>query len=318
MAPQNNGITEDSSSRPGKPGNLKILIPLLLFVAALIVGFRLYMVHKRNFVTTNDAYIDANRVSVSAKMLGRISQLFADEGDSVRVGQMLVKLDESDLTAHEAQARAACALARENIRLAEITLQRAEADYQRAKAQFDDRVISQEQYDHAENGYKQAKARVAIAKAQAQSATAQLGIVETQLQNSTVYSPIDGVVSKRWALSGDVVQPGQSIFAVYDLKNIWVTANIEETRIARLYEGLPVEIQVDAYPRTKFRGRVEQIASNTAAQFSLIPPNNAAGNFTKITQRIPVKIALNPSDNAGTESVHLLPGMSVSVIIKVR
>ena len=280
----------------------------------MICAFYLFLIHKRDFVTTDDAYIDADRVSVSAKLLGRISTLTVDEGDSVLAGQVLVKLDDDGLRAQEAQAQAALNLAQENIDLAKVTMKRAAADFERAKVQFKDHVLSKEQFDHARSDYETAKVRTRIAEAQAQAAQAQLGIVETQLESTTIASPINGVVSKRWSMAGDVVQPGQAIFAIYNLKDIWVTANLEETRINELRVGDAVSIKVDAYPHHKFTGKISLVGSNTAAQFSLIPPNNASGNFTKITQRVPVKITLD----AHSSEVHLLPGMSVNIEVKVH
>jgi membrane fusion protein (multidrug efflux system) len=232
---------------------------------------------------------------------------------------VLVKLDDSDLRAQEGQAKASLALSRENISLAEVSLDRARTDFQRASTQFKENIIPKEQFDHARSEYESAKARSSIASAQTFAAKAQLGIIETQLNNTVITSPMNGVVSKRWALVGDVVQPGQPIFAVYDLKNIWVTANLEETSLAALRSSNKVEITVDSYPDLKFSGRVFQIGSNTASQFSLIPPNNASGNFTKITQRVPVKISIERNEGANPQQrVDLLPGMSVEIKVKVR
>jgi membrane fusion protein (multidrug efflux system) len=133
-----------------------------------------------------------------------------------------------------------------------------------------------------------------------------------------IKSPMDGVAAKRWVLPGDVVQAGQPVFTLYDLKNIWVTANLEETKVGNLRVNDPVEIDVDAYPGMKFHGKVFQIGSYTASEFSLIPANNASGNFTKVTQRVPVKISLEQYGGAiGTNPV-LKPGMSVEVSVKVK
>ena len=133
---------------------------------------------------------------------------------------------------------------------------------------------------------------------------------------------MDGVVAKRWVLSGDVVSPGQPIFTIYDLKNIWVTADLEETKLAPIHIGDTVSISVDSYPDQKFSGQVFQIGSNTASQFSLIPPSNASGNFTKVTQRVPIKISIKPvvtNDQPDPDkSIKLLPGMSVEIKIKVN
>jgi membrane fusion protein, multidrug efflux system len=129
---------------------------------------------------------------------------------------------------------------------------------------------------------------------------------------------MSGVVSKRWVLAGDVVQPGQAIFSVYDVKNIWVTANLEETNLAALQVGDKAEISVDTYPNLKFSGTILLLGSNTASQFSLIPPNNASGNFTKVTQRVPVKFSIIQEDTGKAPRANLLPGMSVEVRVKVH
>jgi membrane fusion protein (multidrug efflux system) len=236
----------------------------------------------------------------------------------VRQGQALVYLDDSDLRAQEAQAKASLALARGNVLLATVNLDKARDDFARSSTQFKQNIIPKEQFDHAQSEYEASKARSGIANAQALAARAQLGIVETQLKNTVITCPMDGVVSKRWVLVGDVVQPGQPIFSVYDLNNIWVTANLEETSLAALHSSDKVDITVDSYPGVSFSGRVFQIGSNTASEFSLIPPNNASGNFTKVTQRVPVKISITRTGADPRKKVDLLPGMSVEVKVRVR
>ncbi len=319
MQPNNGNGEEESIDSVPLYRNFKIIIPLFIILFGLAFVTWQYYINARDFVTTDDAYIDGNRVSISSKILGRIDQLQADEGDTVKEGEILVKIDDSDLRAQEAQAKASLALAQENITLAEVSLDKAQTDYERADAQYKEKIIPKEQFDHAKSDLEAARARNSIAAAQAFAAKAQLGIVETQLQNTVIVSPMDGVVSKRWALVGDVVQPGQSIFSVYDLKNIWVTANLEETSLEALRSSDKVEITVDSYPDVKFSGSVFQIGANTASQFSLIPPNNASGNFTKVTQRVPVKISIQR--DAGVDPrrrVDLLPGMSVEIKVRVQ
>ena len=296
----------------------KVVIPLFLIVFGIAaIAWHYYITH-RDYVSTDDATIDGNRVSISTKILGRIDSLRADEGDSVYRGQVLVLLDDSDLKAQEAQAQASLALARENVVLAKVGLDRTQADYERAATQFKSNVITGEQWDHARSELESAKARARIANAQVRTAEAQLGVIENQLGNTRIKAPMNGVISKRWVLPGDVVQPGQAVFTIYDLSYIWVTANLEETHLSMIRLHDRVGIRVDAYPGQELQGTVEQIGTNTASLFSLIPPNNAAGNFTKITQRVPVKISIDPPPNSGTGDIRLLPGMSVEVKVKVR
>jgi membrane fusion protein (multidrug efflux system) len=315
IAPVANNGTERNSKKPNSfLRRLKIILPLLLVVAAIGYFAWRWYIGNRDFVSTDDAYVDANRVAISSKILGRIDTLTVDEGDSVRAGEMLVRLDPSDLLAQQAQTHSALALARENVRLADVNRDKARQDYERAQAQFKANVIPAEQLDHAQKEYEAAQARYAISEAQVASSQTQIGVVDTSLLNMTISSPINGVVSKRWALPGDVVQPAQPIFTIYDLGDIWVTANLEETKLRSIRLGDSVSVDVDAYPDRHFRGRVFQFGSNTASQFSLLPPNNASGNFTKVTQRVPVKIRL---ENVPA-NVTLLPGMSTEVKVRVR
>lgn len=294
---------------------MRIVIPVFILILAGVAVWWYWYVNLREYNSTDDAYIDANRVSVSTKMLGRIIYLAADEGDSVRQGELIVRLDDAELRAQEAQAKALLVSAEQNVTLANVNLEKAADDLKRAESQFKNKVISQEEYDHALKARQLAAAQQTIAVAQVGSAKAQLGVVKTNLLNMTIISPIDGVISKRWVLTGDVVQPAQPIYTIYDLKNIWVTANFEETKLSSIRLNDTVEISVDTYSDRPFYGKVLQLGSNTASEFSLIPPNNASGNFTKVTQRVPVKISIT---NPDPKQLSLLPGMSVEVKVKIK
>jgi membrane fusion protein (multidrug efflux system) len=296
----------------------RVMIPILVVLTLVaVVGLYLYM-KMQDYVSTDDAYIDANSVSISSKILGRIIFLGTDEGDTVRAGQVLVKLDDSDLRAQEASARAGLELAQRTLPLDQVNINRALDDFNRAEIQYKNGIVTKEQYDHAQKALEAARAQYNIDLSKIMSAKAQIGVIESQLQNTVITAPMNGVVAKRWVLTGDVVQPGQPIFTIYDLKNIWVTANLEETKLGHVHLNDPVEINVDTYPDLKFYGKVFEIGTYTASEFSLIPPNNASGNFTKVTQRIPIKISINdPSTPGGTKPV-LRPGMSVEVSVKIK
>lgn len=297
---------------------MRVIIPLfLILIAGAVAGYYWYL-NMENFVSTDDAYVSANRVAISTKMLGRITYLGTDEGDTVHTGQVLVKLDARDLKAQEASAKAALKLAEQSVPLAQVQVNRAQDDFHRAEVQYKGGIITKEQYVHAKQALDAAKAQLAISESKIPTAQAQLGVVETELLNTEVKSPIDGVVAKRWVLPGDVVSPGQPIFSVYNMKDIWITADLEETKLGLLHLGDPVEIDVDAYPGMKFYGKVFEIGTYTASEFSLIPPDNASGNFTKVTQRVPVKISIvDPPTPDGQKPV-LRPGMSVEVSVRVK
>jgi membrane fusion protein, multidrug efflux system len=296
----------------------RVIIPLLAFLTIAAVGGIYWYMGLQDFVSTDDAFVSANSVSVSTKVLGRIAYLGTDEGDTVQTGQVLVKLDDRNLRAQEASAKARLELAQRSVPLAQVEVNRAQDDFNRAVVQYKGGIVTKEQYDHAQKALEAARAQYSIAISKVSAARAQLGVVEADLQNTIIAAPFDGTVAKRWVLAGDVVQAGQPVFTIYDLKNIWVTANLEETKLGHIRLNDPVEIDVDAYPGMKFTGKVFEIGTYTASEFSLIPPNNASGNFTKVTQRVPVKISIvDPSVSASADPV-LRPGMSVEVSVKVK
>ena len=153
------------------------------------------------------------------------------------------------------------------------------------------------------------KARASAAEAHVQQARANLAQAELNLQYATVKAPIRGVVSRKGINAGQVVQAGQPLLAIVDVDHVWVTANFKETQLRNMRAGQNATVDVDAYGGREYKGRVDSIAGATGARFSLLPPENATGNFVKVVQRVPVKIALEP----GQDPEHLLrPGMSVT------
>ena len=302
-------------SNNGQKKKMFMAIWIIIILAA--VAFTVWYMKSSSTVYTDDALIEADKFTVSSKYAGRIASILVKEGENVKVGQILMKLDASDLLAQKEQAKAALAFAEENSKLAKVNLTRAEEDFSRIENQYNNKIVAKEQYDHAEKALQAAKVSDSIAKSQIKTSSAQLGVVETQLTNAEVKASMDGVVAKKWVLPGDVVSAGQAVLTVYDLKNIWVTANFEETKYSMIALGESSEITVDAYSGIKLSGKVTQLGSNTASQFSLIPASNAAGNFTKITQRIPIKITPDSREQE-KYSGKLLPGMSVEVLIKMR
>ncbi len=284
---------------------------IIIFIAAGVYWF----MHSLGSVSTDDAYVDGNKLNVSAKVLGRVVKLYVGESDSVHSGQLIAELDSVDLIARLNQSKAIINSSNESVALAKVNLEKAQIDFERAKAQFSQNVIPKTEFDNAQKKFEQMEVEYRISQSRVASAQADLKVITANLENTKLYSTINGEVAKRWILEGDVVQPGQPIFTIYDVKNIWVTAQLEETKINLIKVGDIVGIDVDSYPDIKFSGKVFQIGTNTAAQFSLIPPSNASGNFTKVTQRIPVKISIQSEDPKQKEKFILLPGMSVEVKI---
>jgi membrane fusion protein (multidrug efflux system) len=318
MGNENSEVKGQQPPKAERRRRKRLLIPvLLLVVAAAVVVFYWYE-FLRGYVGTDDAVIDSDAVTISSKILGRIALLHADEGDSVAAGELLVQIDDSDLRAQEAQARANLDYVQQNVQVTQITLEQARDDFYRDSVQFQSNVITRQQFDHARQALDMARAQQAVALSHVKAAQAQLAVIETQLDNTRISASVSGVVARKWVVLGDIVQPGQPIFTLFDLHDVWVTANFEETKLARIRPGDFVEISVDAIPGRKLPGKVELIGAAAASQFSLIPPNNASGNFTKVTQRVPVKIVFSDLDRDDPgQRTPLLPGMSVEVRIRI-
>jgi membrane fusion protein (multidrug efflux system) len=159
-------------------------------------------------------------------------------------------------------------------------------------------------------------AEVTRAEASLKQAQADLALAELQLAYTEVRAPADGVVSKRTVEVGQVVQPGQPLLAIIQLHDVWVLANFKETQLARVRPGLKAEVEVDGHPGRVFTGTVESISAGTGARFSLLPPENATGNWVKVVQRVPVKILLDTRDAGNPQP--LRAGMSAVVTIRTR
>ena len=323
---------------------LKVYIPLAIVIIAVLTGAWFWYRDYSMYITSDDAHIDADNVSVGSKIIGRISAIYTKEGSAVKEGALLADIDSSDLISQRNQSISlrSQALANLNqtevkynsdqksIKVLEINVERANDDLVRAKNQSDGGVITAEQFDHIKKADETAQAQLEAAKAQllvsksmistasasVETANAQINVLNTQLKNTRLYAPADGIIAKRWLLPGDVVQPSQSVFTLTLNKNLWVSAYLEETKISDIHDGQNVKISIDAIPDVTFSGKVFLVEPNTASVFSLIPANNAAGNFTKVTQRIPIRISIDSADN-GKEisSFNILSGMSV--VIKI-
>ncbi len=237
----------------------------------------------------------------------------------------------------EAQAAAAAASARAAqaaITQAAANADRAHRDLDRLRPLADQGIVSKQQFDAARTAAEAADAQLVMSRqnAQAAGATAQaaqtgvgsateqvnaaraaLAQAQLQLSYTRIAAPGTGVVARKNVEPGQYVNPGQALMAVVPLSDVWVTANLKETQLKGIRVGSPATVTVDAYPGMTFHGAVESISPATGAQFSLLPPENATGNFTKVVQRVPVRLRLNSS---GNPNVPLRPGMSAEVSIR--
>ena len=226
-------------------------------------------------------------------------------GDLERFRPLLAK-DEISKQQFDAASTAADS-ARAFREAAEAAMHGAEKAIEAARARLAQARTGRAQVDIVSSRADSAAAKVEMARAALDQAKLNLSYTE-------VKAPVAGVVSRKTVEVGQVVQPGQPLLAIVPLDDVWVTANFKENQLKSIRPGQPVEVAVDAYGRT-YRGRVDSIAAATGSRFSLLPPENATGNYVKVVQRIPVKIVLEP----GQDREHLLrPGMSVVPTILTR
>jgi membrane fusion protein (multidrug efflux system) len=388
-----------------------------------------------HYVWTDDAYVEGTISPVSVKVAGHVAELFVRDNQTVKQGDLLLRVDPRDFQAKAAQARAAVATGEANLRAArsevplaregtraqidqaraslegsrvavksseatvEETRARLEAkraaaaamradvagaqsaqreagrELERQRALLKSNLVARRDFDraeaanetatanveatqrrlaqtekevqqaeaevasrvHAVDQTKQhvAEARAALARAESQlhqvaikdaevsraearlrEAQADFAFAELQLQHTEVRAPLDGIISKRSVEVGQVVQMGQPLLAIVPLQDVWVIANLKETQLARIRPGMKAEVTVDGFPDRAFTGVVDSISSGTGARFSLLPPENATGNWVKVVQRVPVRIHLDARD---LSNPHVLrAGMSALVTIQVK
>ena len=293
-------------------------------------GYRWWQ-YAQAWVGTDNAYVAGHISQVSARVAGTVIEVLVEENQLVEAGQILARLDPADLKVRREQVRAALAQAEAQVNQARAQTRGQEAGANRAQLEFDradklsreaSSAISKQEFDNAKAALDAALASVAAARsgvtsaeAQVQVAAANLKDVELQLSYTEITAPAAGRIGRKNIEAGNRVQPGQALLALVQ-PEVWVVANFKETQLTNLRPGQPVTLSVDTFPGRVFAGRVESVAPASGAQFALLPPDNATGNFTKIVQRVPVKIVFDAAavrEFAG----RIVPGMSAVVKVKL-
>ncbi|MBE2180662.1 MAG: HlyD family secretion protein [Chthoniobacterales bacterium] len=306
-------------------------VAMLALAAILGIAWR-WWVYTHTWAVTDNAYLAGHILTISPRIAGTVSEVLVDDNQDVAAGAVLARLDAADLNvqrdkakAEIAQAEAQLARARAQVVRDEAGAGKAEADFDRADRLFhkSSGVISQADFDAARTTLESARgaldasrADALAAGAQVQVAAAQLADVSLQLDYTDIVAPASGRVGRKNIEPGNRVLPGQALMALVT-PEIWVIANFKETQLARLHPGQTVKLTVDGLPGEEFTGRVETFAPASGAQFALLPPDNATGNFTKVVQRVPVKIVFT-ENTPGTFAGRMVPGMSVIAKVRLR
>jgi membrane fusion protein (multidrug efflux system) len=280
-----------------RPRAVAIIVVALVVLVAAGGG---YWLHSRGRESTDDAFIEGRIVRISAQVPGEIKELLVNDNQQVQANQVLVRLDDR-------QYRAAVDQARAELLVADAEAQRTARDSQRAEALFARQLVSAADRDHA-------VAAARGAAGQLESARQRLAQAQLNLSYTVITAPEAGHVTRRSAEEGAYVQVGQALMAIVP-GDLWVIANFKETQLRNMQPGQRVDVKVDAYPHRVFHAHVDSIQRGTGARFSVLPPENATGNFVKVVQRVPVKIVF---DDPPDVQFPLGPGMSVVPTVFVR
>jgi len=329
-----------------------VRIALVLLVLSLIGAGVAYWYYIHIFISTDDAYVAGYVGVISARVAGRVATVQVDNDQHVTPGQVLVTLEPQDYEQAVAQAAGNLGRLRQELDQAYVKVAtgktkvaEAEANYKLASIDkgrytnlFERRTVPRQTLDNVDTRYRVNEALVNKAKRELQESLAAIGgstaiPVEAQpaikeakakldqarlnLGYTRITAKINGYITKRQVEVGNWVQPGQPLMMLVPLEipQLWVQANYKETELTNVYLGQPATVKVDTYPGTKFQGTVNSIMAGTGSAFSLLPPENATGNWVKVVQRIPVKIVLSPPF---PENQPLRLGMSTTVTIDTR
>ncbi len=321
----------------------------------LIAGGVGYWLHSRHYQWTDDAFIDGHIVQMAAKVAGYVEVLNIDDNQFVHEGDVLFEIDPRDYVLALERARTAADAATENLRqtdvqisaakaqqkVAEADLVAAEATAMNAAQQLERNAklaplaVSRESVESLTASARSTAAQVTAARDRVAAATAQVELTRAQRDSAEasqrqaevqvrqaelnlsychVTAPISGRITHRSVELGDYVQPGAAVFAIVD-PNVWVTANYKETQLTDMRVGQPVAISIDAYPSHELHGHVDSFQRGSGARFSLLPAENATGNYVKVVQRVPVKIVF---DEPLPDDMIVGPGMSVVPSVTVK
>jgi membrane fusion protein (multidrug efflux system) len=332
--------------RPARHGHLSAVLGGVVVLALFIYLGARYVAYARSWVKTDNAYLAAHIHSVSSRIAGTVKDVLVEENQAVGAGAVLARLDPRDFEVRRQQAVAQVAQARAQFQDAEARIAQARAqiahekaravkaknDLSRASALYErgSGAISRQELDlaradadaaeaalqGAQSALESSTASASAAEASEQAARANLQDAELQLSYAEIVAPAAGWIGKKNLETGNRVQPGQTIAALVQT-NVWVDANFKETQLAQLKPGQRAEVRLDAFPGRPLKGRVESLAPGSGAQFALLPPDNATGNFTKIVQRVGVRIVLEEAGLAEFDG-RLIPGMSAVVEVRVK
>ncbi len=326
-----------------KKGDMSTALLTVATFLALGIAGAYWLHHHFTYVTTDDAYVEGRIHTIAAKVPGTVLKVYVEDNQEIKKGSIIVDIDQADYAvkvkdaeaalqaqkARVSEAEAKVSVASANLETQMTALKQAELDAARASKLFAAGAYTREKLEKVETALALAKAQVKSAQEQIMQAKATtklevsvIGQREAALENAKLNlsytrltAPADGYITKKSVEEGNQIQVGQPLMAIVALDDVWVTANYKETQLKKVSPGQLVVISVDTFPGKEFTGKVQSVMAGTGAAFSLFPPENALGNYVKVVQRVPVKIAL---DKVSIGDRKLRVGMSVVAKIRIK
>jgi len=334
-------MEQSLARKPGNGKKYKGAAILLVIIIGVSWGALTMFIKSKTHIETDNAFIEARIVPVSSRVSGTVARVLVNDNQLVKQGDLLLEIDQRDYKVQIAKAAAGVGVAenesggellkaegaRAALQSARARYDQALLDHARGDKLFEREVISKEQLDRlttgkrvavsqlkeAEESLKRAQAEAGLAnkggnRARVLQRKAQLEEAELQLSYTRIFAVKDGYITRKSVEPGSNIQAGQPLMALVPLQDAWITANYKERQITYIKPGQKVDFTVDTFPGLTFSGKVDSIMAGTGAAFSLLPPENASGNYVKVVQRVPVKITIN---NASDPDHLLRVGMSV-------
>jgi membrane fusion protein (multidrug efflux system) len=327
-----NSIEDETVAAPARRKKLFLLLGAAVTAAALGAGGYWYFVAS-HYVSTDNAYVEVSSAQVTPLTTGRVMDVRVHDAEVVKKGDILVVIDPEDAKLQLDQAQAAYALTLRKVKTYFATADARRADYERAKLDYDRRskiqksgAVSGEELSTMKAGLETATAALEAAEAMTQgtsvgkhpevmAAKAALDTAQLNYERTIIRAPVSGIVAQRNVQIGQMIQAGRQVMTVVPVADVYVNANYKEDQLAKVRSGQPAELESDIYGSSvKFHGTVLGLGGGTGAAFSLIPAQNATGNWIKVVQRVPVRIALNPED---LKAHPLRVGLSMQATIDV-
>lgn len=290
-------------------------------VCAVVVSLYFVWRYETLYPSTSDAYLTANVVRIAPRVSGKIVSLPVMTHQHVNAGQLLLKLDKQPFVIALHKSEAALQLAKQQWETAKLNVETARADIDKQQALYDDALrqsvrtsslykrhaISKAELDSAvyhsreasaalkaaKSVLEQADHRQQMAQAQVDMAATELDQARLKLSYTQITAPADGILGEIEMRPGDIINAGQALFPLVEDNTYWVSANYKETDLMRIHPGQPAMVQIDMYPNKNFKGVVDSLSPASGVAFSLLPPENATGNWVKVTQRFPVRIRID-------------------------